>query len=352
MKGKNVDKRIEKYKDNIARLGLWCIALCLAAAVILIPQTEKALASPVNKTAYHKNLTISDADKYIEIDMGKKAKGAKKITVKSSKKSVIKPSAGEKDFYRSAYINVNKTGKATLTIKVKKKSGTKTYKCKVKVVKYKKPVTKFALGARNYAGSYSKGTYGMIRNTAASAKLSVKAAKGWKIKKIKYTASAYNKDSRKYTKISKTLKNNKSVSLKTAAGWSQQIAVTVYNKKQKLTETLTLAVYPNAAAGFTAGVPASFVGMWDCEEEGYLALRISADGDFSLYDTCGNPGISGVMGNDNGSTVTCRFYPGEDFDPPFCWRGKLKNTTDVLQYQSGSKVLRLEHNGAWLTFRK
>ena len=340
---------------NIARLGLWCIALCLAAAVILIPQTEKAMAAPVNKTAYQKNLTISNADKYIEIDMGKKAKGAKKITVKSSKKSVLKPASG----WKSVYTNVNKKGKATLTIKVKKKSGTKTYKCKVKVVKYKKPVTKFALGARNYAGSFSKGTYGMIRNTAASAKLSVKAAKGWKVKKIKYTASAYNKASRKYTKISKTLKNNSNVSLKTAAGWSQQIAVTVYNKKQKLTETLTLAVYPKAAAGFTAGVPASFVGEWDCaltasdgQTTGFYAMYVKADGTFSIYDTVGNPGIAGVMGNDNGSTVTCRFDSSDDFDPPFSWKGKLRYPTDVLQYQSGSKIVRLGHNGVWLTFHK
>lgn len=337
----------------VTRAALWGIALCLAAAVILIPQTEQAAAAPVNKQAYKKSLTISNVDKYIEIDMGKKAKGAKEITVKSSKKSVIKPASG----WKSVYVNVKKTGKATLTIKVKKKSGTKTYKCKLKVVKYKKPVTKFTLGARNYAGSFSKGTYGMIRNASASAKLSVKAAKGWKVKKIKYTASAYNRASRKYTNISKTLKNGKNVSLKTAAGWSQQITVTLYNKKQKRTETLTLAVYPKAASGFTAGVPASFVGDWECasyasdgQSTGFYAMYARADGTFSIYDECGNPGISGVMGNDNGSTVTCRFDP--EFDPPHSWRGKLKSTADVLQYQSGNGILRLAHNGVWLTFHK
>ena len=51
-------------------------------------------------------------------------------------------------------------------------------------------------------------------------------------------------------------------------------------------------------------VPAGLVGNWTCKEmasdgttpTGFYAMYVNSDGTFSLYDTCGNPGISGVLG--------------------------------------------------------
>ena len=94
----------------------------------------------------------------------------------------------------------------------------------------------------------------------------------------------------------------------------------------------------------------NYLGKSCYDGDAYLKNALYAD--FSIYDTVGNPGIAGVMGNDNGSTVTCRFDSSDDFDPPFSWKGKLRYPTDVLQYQSGSKIVRLGHNGVWLTFHK
>ena len=51
-------------------------------------------------------------------------------------------------------------------------------------------------------------------------------------------------------------------------------------------------------------VPEGLVGNWNCREmasdctttTGFYALYINDDGSFSMYDTCGNPGISGTLG--------------------------------------------------------
>ena len=128
--------------------------------------------------------------------------------------------------------------------------------------------------------------------------------------------------------------------------------------------TLCLAVLL-LTAGLTGCVgkslPEGLIGEWTCEKfasdgttaTDFYALYIEKNGKFSLYDTVGNPGISGkmtlksteedaVMGT---VTVSCN---SDDFDPPLCWNMEEK---DTLEYEilDGGKM-RLGHNGVWLTF--
>ena len=105
-------------------------------------------------------------------------------------------------------------------------------------------------------------------------------------------------------------------------------------------------------------VPGGLVGNWECEEmasdgtttTGLYALYIKDDGSFSMYDTCGNPGISGTLGtSEDGSkgvlSISCE---GDDFDPPSCWDIRKK---DELEYELLEKGrMRLGHNGVWLSF--
>ena len=106
-------------------------------------------------------------------------------------------------------------------------------------------------------------------------------------------------------------------------------------------------------------VPEGLVGNWNCREmasdctttTGFYALYINDDGSFSMYDTCGNPGISGTLGaskDDSSKGVLRISCEGDDFDPPSCWAMGKK---DELEYELLEKgQMRLGHNGVWLSF--
>ncbi len=107
-----------------------------------------------------------------------------------------------------------------------------------------------------------------------------------------------------------------------------------------------------------AGVPEGFAGEWQCEDvasdgetdTSFYAMTIEEDGHFSMYDfAAGNPGISGVMKNDTGSTIDCDFNM-DDFDVPFCW--KIDSEEATLDYELEGETLRLGHNGVWMTFHR
>ena len=108
-------------------------------------------------------------------------------------------------------------------------------------------------------------------------------------------------------------------------------------------------------------VPERLVGQWDCAEyasdetteTGFYALTIEKNGHFSLYDTVGNPGISGKMkGDDTGKLGILELSCNEDdFDPPFCWSSLKKNSR--IRYKIVSDdTIKLGYVGIWLTFTR
>lgn len=109
---------------------------------------------------------------------------------------------------------------------------------------------------------------------------------------------------------------------------------------------------------FHAGTPDAFVGQWECEnyasdsqtDTSFYEMRVEADGYFSIYDVAaGNPGVSGLMGNDTGHTVECRFDM-DDFDVPRCW--DINTSKAVFEYELDDDTLRLGHNNVWMTFHR
>ena len=116
-----------------------------------------------------------------------------------------------------------------------------------------------------------------------------------------------------------------------------------------------------AFTGCGEKVPERLVGQWDCAEyasdetteTGFYALTIEKDGTFSLYDTVGNPGISGTMkGDDTGKLGILELNcTGVDFDPPFCWSSLKKNSRIRYKIMSDDTI-KLGYVGIWLTFTK
>lgn len=132
--------------------------------------------------------------------------------------------------------------------------------------------------------------------------------------------------------------------------------------------TLCLAVLL-LTAGLTGCVgkslPEGLTGEWTCEKfasdgttaTDFYALYIEKNGKFSLYDTVGNPGISGkmtlksteedaVMGT---VTVSCN---SDDFDPPLCWDMQESDEWELLQSGDGAvnfttEMLEDEDVGIW-----
>ena len=114
----------------------------------------------------------------------------------------------------------------------------------------------------------------------------------------------------------------------------------------KETESTTKA--PAVSEGIT--------GPWKCEDlasdgdtdTAFYAMYIKKNGYFSMYDfAAGNPGISGFLKNDTGSTLDVVFGT-DDFDPPSCW--KLDPSEDTFMYELDKDTLKLGHDGVWLIF--
>lgn len=119
---------------------------------------------------------------------------------------------------------------------------------------------------------------------------------------------------------------------------------------------LMMALVFTSCGSFQAGVPDGFTGHWKCEaiasdgetDTSFYEMTIEENGHFSMYDAAaGNPGISGEMGNDTGSTIECRFDM-DDFDVPFCWT--IDSSKATLDYELSDDTLKLGHNDVWMTF--
>ena len=214
------------------------MAIVVATAFVFVPQVETAHADSFNTVKYKSKITVTTGDPSIDLDMGKKVKSSAKVTVKSSKKSVIEP------FYESGhvYLSVKKKGKAKITIK--NKSTKKTYKCTVKVIKYKNPFKKFKVGKLNGAKTFKTWSTGMMKSTPAKgtkAKVTIKAKKGWKVKKITLVSSKFNSSNGSFKTVTKNVKNKSTITYK-GGSWDQRLFVKMYNKKHKMNEEFTLCL--------------------------------------------------------------------------------------------------------------
>jgi hypothetical protein len=142
----------------------------------------------------------------------------------------------------------------------------------------------------------------------------------------------------------------KSTDITSGSSGTEPAAVKTENASAKDTDT--------SESNSTKSIPEEFVGSWSCEDyasdketnTGFYAMYIKKNGKFSIYDQeAGNPGISGKMKNDTGSSVDCEFDMG-DFDVPYCW--ELDSPNDTLMYEIEGDTLKLGHNDVWMIFHK
>lgn len=208
------------------------LSAIVAFVMVIVPASVEVNADGSPKyVPYSKNVTVykftDKFENYYGLDLGKKGANAKKITVTSSKKKVL----ADIDSYDSEIIfRANKTGKTTLNITVKKKSGTvKKYKINVTVKKYVSPIKSIKIGKSAYTKRLGNKTNLKFKVSGKSAKLSVKLKKGWTIKNVEYYAM-YNGEEEDLTDISRKYKNNSVIKFQKSEDYSEYVSFTLKEK--------------------------------------------------------------------------------------------------------------------------
>lgn len=220
----------------LQRIGIALAALIIVLTICMVSGTSNVHADGYTEKKYSKKVTATTVDYAVYLNMGSKAKRKHKLKVSSSKKSVAKARIES----GLVILFVKKPGKATIT--VRNKSTNKTYKCSLKVVKYRNPFKKFTVAGKNRAGKFKKYNYtDFVNDKTQKSKISIKTKKGWKIKKIVYGRTYYD-DNGGFTEHKKKIKNNSVVKVKETnnAELFQYVECILYNKKQKLTQSFTI----------------------------------------------------------------------------------------------------------------
>lgn len=190
---------------------------------------------------YDKKITVSlvGTSTFYGLDMGNKLNGATSIKVTSSNDAVIEAEYivyDKKNYDNGAlFMTANKTGTTEITVKVKTKSKTSTYKTTVKVVKYKNPIKKIKIGKKNLTKKFNKSiNYNCFDEIKKNDIISIKLKKGWKIKDIEWNYSYYINGSYK-TKYRK-VKNGGKINIPKDS--MPTLNIRVYNKKKNLFQDL------------------------------------------------------------------------------------------------------------------
>ena len=227
---------MKSIKKRIALLLVLCLAV--TGVFVFAPVSVNADGGFITKK-YAKKVTVSTGWKYYHIDMRSKLKGAKKITIKSSKKAVAKVDKSVKKY--GPMVQVKKPGTAKITTTVKKGKKTKKYTTKLKVVKYQNPFKSATLAGKSFKGLYKKGISASEYFGEVQGKMVIKPRKGWKVKKIREEITVYDDNGDVDTKF-RTIKNN-STTINLADGNEHAFVITMYKKKANLTEQIFLYTY-------------------------------------------------------------------------------------------------------------
>ena len=229
-------------KNTSQKLLAAVLSMFIAFSLVIIPETLISHADGLmvqDVIEFSNGATYKVIPDYYEIKMPKALKGAKKVTVSSSKKSVVEAyewTKGEKTIPFFAY----KKGTATITVKVKKSSGSKTYKFKVKVVERNTPFKTIKVGSKSVKSGFKQLNYADLEmDKACKKKITVKPANGWKVKKI--TFEYRNLETDKTTR--KTVKNGGTISFKNPQKYSNDVYIRMYNNKTKTYANFRIYVY-------------------------------------------------------------------------------------------------------------
>ena len=169
-------------------------------------------------------------------------------SLKSSNPSIIKPAFKSKYGYIKYTSKKFGTATVTYTMSYTDEDGQAVIENvteKHKVVKYASPIKLFKVGSKNYTAKFKKTPQVNAKN-ALTGKISVKAAKGWTIKKIRRVDT---KATSGEFVPQKKLKNGSKVNIKKSD--EKALEVICYNKSGKYYSSVILC--PNFTYGIIAG---------------------------------------------------------------------------------------------------
>lgn len=150
----------------------------------------------------------------------------------SSNKKVATVKNYTTEDYGNANFYTKAPGKTTITTTISYNGEDHVYKTDLTVFKWQNPVSKLTIGKKDYKKKFAKD---LLTYTGAfkKSKLTVKAASGWKLTKIKYNSPMKNIEN-------KTVKNGSKIAF---SGMSDNLKITFKSKKTGYTETLSLQAY-------------------------------------------------------------------------------------------------------------
>ena len=218
----------QKRAYQVTRLALPVVMAVLVAMLCLMMGARTAYAGGANDiTTFKGKTTVVFLQKnqmlaYSDMKSGKKLTSAKSSNKKVATIKAMKADGG----YTYLLLTMKKAGTTKITYKLAGKKKTVT----LKVVKWKKPVKSFKIGSTNYASKYKKSSFFQTKTDIGGQTVKVKAARGWKVKKISYYAGG---DSLKKIKNGKKLPSG-----------TTYVCVDLKNKKTNAVETVALDYYP------------------------------------------------------------------------------------------------------------
>lgn len=155
------------------------------------------------------------------------------VTCTSSNTKVATVKANDfEDGGGNAYFFTKAPGKTTITTTITYKGESHVYKTALTVFNWQNPVSKLTIGKKDYKKKFAKDTF-TYTGAFKKSKLTVKAASGWKLTKIKYNSPMKNIEN-------KTVKNGSKIAF---SGASDNLKITFKSKKTGYTETLSLQAY-------------------------------------------------------------------------------------------------------------
>lgn len=210
------------------------ISLMLAAAMIISvfspAATVKAADAP---SVYGKQTSVMEQKSKVDwIWIEYFPEGAQVTNIKSSNTKVLTASwkASDGD---SVQLKLKKPGKAVVSFDVVYNGQTTSLRSTVTVRKYQRPCATFKVGNKNYASKFKKNSYYFTSHKKTPKnKITVKAAKGWKLDSIWYSKLDGTTDKR--------IKNNSRVRFSAKKGQEVAIYATFRNKKTKEYQSVML----------------------------------------------------------------------------------------------------------------
>ncbi len=155
------------------------MAVALVISVFAPAATVKAAGTP---SVYKKQTSVIEQKSKTDwIWIENFPAGAQVTNLKSSNTKVLKASWNSNDG-DLVMLRLRKAGKAVVSFNVVYNGQTTSLKSTITVKKYQRPCATFKVGSKNYASKFKKNSYYVTSHKKTPKnKVTVKAAKGWKL---------------------------------------------------------------------------------------------------------------------------------------------------------------------------